>query len=141
MGLVTKIPNVQKRDLITFLDLPVCDLFEYRSRWRDNRVDHWLEVHQRSHRCCVSLCTVDVNSPAFIKLLCRKAYTTRVGEYTVYETSEALGFSSHLYRVKGTGPFPTEQLNGIGEKLQSIGREWGATTGRKRRTGWLDLVS
>ncbi|GMM46010.1 adenylosuccinate synthase [Pichia kluyveri] len=47
-----------------------------------------------------------------------KAYTTRVGE----------------------GPFPTEQLNEIGEKLQDIGFEVGVTTGRKRRCGWLDLV-
>jgi adenylosuccinate synthase len=47
-----------------------------------------------------------------------KAYTTRVGG----------------------GPFPTEQLNEEGERLQSIGREFGVTTGRKRRCGWLDLV-
>lgn len=63
-----------------------------------------------------------------------KAYTTRVG----------------------SGIFPTEQLNEIGEKLQSIGREYGVTTGmldekvaqlyvlillgRRRRCGWLDLV-
>ncbi|KAH8724568.1 Adenylosuccinate synthetase [Phaeosphaeriaceae sp. PMI808] len=47
-----------------------------------------------------------------------KAYTTRVG----------------------SGPFPTEQLNEFGEKLQSVGHEVGVTTGRKRRCGWLDLV-
>lgn len=47
-----------------------------------------------------------------------KAYTTRVG----------------------AGPFVTEQLNEVGEHLQSVGREWGVTTGRKRRCGWLDLV-
>ncbi|CUM67130.1 uncharacterized protein PRCAT00004820001 [Priceomyces carsonii] len=47
-----------------------------------------------------------------------KAYTTRVGE----------------------GPFPTEQLNKDGETLQSVGAEFGVTTGRKRRCGWLDLV-
>lgn len=47
-----------------------------------------------------------------------KAYTTRVG----------------------SGPFPTEQLNDIGETLQTVGHEYGTTTGRKRRCGWLDLV-
>lgn len=47
-----------------------------------------------------------------------KAYTTRVGG----------------------GPFPTEQLNTIGETLQEVGAEWGTTTGRRRRCGWLDLV-
>lgn len=39
-----------------------------------------------------------------------------------------------------SGPFPTEQLNTIGETLQSVGHEVGVTTGRKRRCGWLDLV-
>ncbi|KAL7978180.1 hypothetical protein Chor_005167 [Crotalus horridus] len=47
-----------------------------------------------------------------------KAYTTRVG----------------------VGTFPTEQNNEIGEMLQARGREFGVTTGRKRRCGWLDLV-
>ncbi|XP_030075049.1 adenylosuccinate synthetase isozyme 2 [Microcaecilia unicolor] len=47
-----------------------------------------------------------------------KAYTTRVG----------------------VGAFPTEQKNEIGDLLQSRGREFGVTTGRKRRCGWLDLV-
>ncbi|KAH9832832.1 Adenylosuccinate synthetase [Rhodofomes roseus] len=47
-----------------------------------------------------------------------KAYTTRVGG----------------------GPFPTEQLNDIGVHLQEVGREFGVTTGRRRRCGWLDLI-
>ncbi|MBH49101.1 MAG: adenylosuccinate synthase [Halobacteriovorax sp.] len=46
-----------------------------------------------------------------------KAYTTRVGE----------------------GPFPTELFEHIGEDIQTKGGEFGATTGRKRRCGWLDL--
>jgi adenylosuccinate synthase len=41
----------------------------------------------------------------------------------------------------GSGPFPTEQLNETGETLRKIGHEYGATTGRPRRTGWLDLVA
>ena len=47
-----------------------------------------------------------------------KAYTTRVGE----------------------GPFPTELEGEPGERLRTLGREFGATTGRPRRCGWLDLV-
>ncbi|PQE04928.1 adenylosuccinate synthetase protein [Rutstroemia sp. NJR-2017a BBW] len=47
-----------------------------------------------------------------------KAYTTRVGG----------------------GPFPTEDLGKVGETLQEVGREFGVTTGRRRRCGWLDLV-
>jgi adenylosuccinate synthase len=51
-------------------------------------------------------------------------------------------FHSNLFRAKliYSGPFPTEQLNEVGEKLQQVGKEFGVTTGRKRRCGWLDLV-
>jgi len=48
-----------------------------------------------------------------------KAYTTRVGN----------------------GPFPTELLDELGEQMRATGHEYGATTGRPRRTDWLDLVS
>lgn len=40
----------------------------------------------------------------------------------------------------GDGIFKTEDEGEIGTKLQDIGREWGVSTGRKRRCGWLDLV-
>lgn len=40
----------------------------------------------------------------------------------------------------GSGPFPTEQLNEIGENLRNLGHEFGTVTGRPRRTGWLDLM-
>lgn len=48
-----------------------------------------------------------------------KAYTTRVGE----------------------GPFPTELTDECGERLRKVGQEFGTTTGRPRRCGWLDLVA
>jgi len=48
-----------------------------------------------------------------------KAYTTRVG----------------------AGPFPTELDNELGETLRTVGREFGTTTGRPRRCGWLDIVA
>jgi adenylosuccinate synthase len=41
----------------------------------------------------------------------------------------------------GNGPFPTELLNETGEQMRQIGHEYGATTGRPRRCGWLDLVA
>ena len=40
----------------------------------------------------------------------------------------------------GAGPFPTEQLNEIGEELRTLGHEFGTVTGRPRRCGWLDLM-
>jgi len=48
-----------------------------------------------------------------------KAYSTRVGE----------------------GPFPTELSNDMGERLRQRGKEFGATTGRPRRTGWFDAAA
>ncbi len=41
----------------------------------------------------------------------------------------------------GNGPFPTELENETGERLREVGAEFGATTGRPRRCGWLDLVA
>jgi len=41
----------------------------------------------------------------------------------------------------GSGPFPTELFDATGETLRKIGNEYGATTGRSRRCGWLDLVA
>lgn len=49
-------------------------------------------------------------------------------------------FKAYCTRV-GSGPFPTELNNAIGEKIQSEGFEFGSTTGRSRRCGWLDLVA
>lgn len=46
---------------------------------------------------------------------------------------------SYCTRVGG-GPFPTELNDETGEELRKIGNEFGATTGRPRRTGWIDLV-
>lgn len=47
-------------------------------------------------------------------------------------------FKAYCTRV-GSGPFPTELKDATGNKLRDIGREFGSTTGRPRRCGWLDL--
>ena len=49
-------------------------------------------------------------------------------------------FKAYTTRV-GSGPFPSEISNEISEKISKVGKEFGATTGRPRRCGWLDLVS
>jgi adenylosuccinate synthase len=52
---------------------------------------------------------------------------------------EVIGiFKAYCTRV-GSGPFPTELLDEVGETMRAEGREFGATTGRPRRCGWLDL--
>jgi adenylosuccinate synthase len=49
-------------------------------------------------------------------------------------------FKAYSTRV-GSGPFPTELNDETGERLRTSGNEFGATTGRPRRTGWLDMVA
>jgi len=57
------------------------------------------------------------------------------------EIGEAFGiFKAYTTRV-GSGPFPTELFDEVGERMGKVGNEFGATTGRKRRCGWLDLVA
>lgn len=52
---------------------------------------------------------------------------------------EVLGiFKAYCTRV-GSGPFPTELDNDLGQEIRDKGHEYGSTTGRPRRTGWLDL--
>jgi adenylosuccinate synthase len=47
-------------------------------------------------------------------------------------------FKAYSTRV-GSGPFPTELHDAVGERIRTTGREFGSTTGRARRCGWLDL--
>ena len=49
-------------------------------------------------------------------------------------------FKAYTTRV-GSGPFPTELFDEIGKQISKVGHEFGATTGRARRVGWIDLVS
>ena len=49
-------------------------------------------------------------------------------------------FKAYTTRV-GSGPFPTELFDSTGERIRETGHEYGATTGRDRRCGWLDLVA
>ncbi|MCR4881028.1 MAG: adenylosuccinate synthase [bacterium] len=57
----------------------------------------------------------------------------------INSVDEVIGvFKAYITRV-GEGPFMTELLDDEGEKIQSIGKEFGVTTGRKRRCGWFDL--
>ena len=49
-------------------------------------------------------------------------------------------FKAYTTRV-GSGPFPTELFDDDGQRMGKIGNEFGATTGRPRRCGWLDLVA
>lgn len=54
---------------------------------------------------------------------------------------DVLGVVKAYTTAVGAGPFPVELLDEIGDRLRSVGREYGATTGRPRRCGWLDVVA
>ncbi len=62
---------------------------------------------------------------------------TGVGPNTI---DQIIGISKAYTTRVGSGPFPTELIDKIGQTLQTNGGEFGATTGRPRRCGWLDLV-
>ena len=55
--------------------------------------------------------------------------------------TQAMGITKAYCTRVGNGPFPTELLGETGESLRKKGHEFGATTGRPRRCGWLDLVA
>jgi adenylosuccinate synthase len=84
-------------------------------------VDHGTYPYVTSSNCTIgaALTGTGLNHKALRKVIgVVKAYSTRVGE----------------------GPFPTEQNNEIGTKLRELGREYGTTTGRNRRCGWLNYT-
>ena len=53
--------------------------------------------------------------------------------------TEVIGVAKAYTTRVGSGPFPTELIDAVGEKIRERGREFGATTGRPRRCGWLDI--
>lgn len=56
-----------------------------------------------------------------------------------HKIKEVLGITKAYCTRVGSGPFPTELEDDTGEKLRQIGKEFGATTGRPRRCGWIDI--
>ncbi len=61
--------------------------------------------------------------------------------FGIYEFDAVIGITKAYTTRVGEGPFPAELLDSMGETLRQLGGEFGATTGRPRRCGWLDLVA
>lgn len=123
---------------------------ELTETMRDNIVDgeivvnEWLRQGKRilAEGAQGSLLDIDFGSYPYVtssNTLCAGACTglgvapTHIGK--VYGI-----FKAYCTRV-GAGPFPTELNDETGEHLRKLGHEFGATTGRPRRCGWLDLVA
>jgi adenylosuccinate synthase len=107
-------------------------------------VNEWLESNQRilAEGAQGSMLDVDFGSYPFVT----SSNTTCAGACTGLgiapgRIGNVIGiFKAYCTRV-GSGPFPTELLEETGELLRTAGHEFGSTTGRPRRCGWLDLVA
>ena len=58
----------------------------------------------------------------------------------INKEKHVVGIAKAYLTYVGRGPFPTEIQSSLGEKIREIGQEYGTTTGRPRRVGWIDLV-
>jgi len=58
----------------------------------------------------------------------------------INKEKHVVGIAKAYLTYVGRGPFPTEIQSGLGEKIRETGQEYGTTTGRPRRVGWIDLV-
>ncbi len=159
-------PNFQERFYalknkhISFLkqfDYP-CDINENESQWLESidflrqftlidgeyTINHMLEDNKRvlAEGAQGSMLDVDFGSYPFVT----SSTTTCAGACTGLGVSpSSIGTVSGIFKAYctrvGSGPFPTELNDETGENLRKLGFEFGATTGRPRRTGWLDLVA
>ncbi len=112
----------------------VCDTFSYLDHAVQNKKKILFEGAQGI------LLDVDYGTYPFVT----SSSTSLGGIYTgagipESHVEEVLGITKAYTTRVGEGPFPTELFDAVGEKIQSVGKEFGATTGRKRRCGWLDL--
>ena len=82
-----------------------------------------------------------INPTKIADIIGKSFWRTPFCAYVVRQWLTTLGVVKAYTTRVGGGPFATEDTEEIGTKLQEIGREWGVTTGRRRRCGWLDLVS
>ena len=133
---------------ITELEAQWLEAVEFLKRFRFIDSEHVINQSLRSGKSVLAegaqgtLLDVDFGSYPFVtssNTVCAGACTGlgvapgRIGE--VYGI-----FKAYCTRV-GSGPFPTELFDETGEALCRIGHEFGAVTGRRRRTGWIDLVA
>jgi adenylosuccinate synthase len=84
---------------------------------------------------------VDFGTYPFVTSSCTTVHGIPWGTGVWPEFSAVVGVAKAYTTRVGGGPFPTEEKGPLGEKLREAGREYGATTGRPRRCGWLDLVT
>ena len=87
----------------------------------------------------VLLDTIQGSSPYTTSSICTAAGVANT--LGIYIPHSVIGVSKAYTTRVGAGPFPTELSGDTGNKLRKAGKEYGATTGRPRRCGWLDLMA
>lgn len=127
---------------------PFFEAVEYMRAMQTVNAEYWLEEHLKNGKKVLaegaqgSMLDIDFGTYPFVtssNTIAAGACTglgvapSRIGE--VYGITKA-----YCTRV-GSGPFPTELLDDTGADLRAAGNEFGATTGRPRRCGWIDLVA
>ena len=87
---------------------------------------------------------LDVDFGTFPYVTSSSTITAGVGSglgIAPHKIREVIGITKAYCTRVGSGPFPTELLDETGEKIRVSGNEFGSTTGRPRRCGWIDLVA
>ncbi|MDB3887347.1 adenylosuccinate synthase [bacterium] len=133
-------------DLLTELEVKWFEAMEFMSKFTLIDSEHYLNEAMNSGKSVLAegaqgtMLDVDFGTYPFVT----SSNTVTAGTCTGLgiapnRIGEVVGiFKAYCTRV-GSGPFPTELDNEIGENIRKIGHEFGATTGRDRRCGWIDL--
>jgi adenylosuccinate synthase len=121
------------QDYARFLQPYICDLVDF---FYDKRKKSFLFEGAQG-----TFLDVDFGTYPFVTSSSTVSSNAAVGSGLAYvRIDEVIGVAKAYTTRVGEGPFPTELKDNMGEILQKKGKEFGATTGRPRRCGWLDLA-
>ncbi len=72
----------------------------------------------------------------------QRAFRLRIAPHLAQTSGPPVTPQAKAYTTRvGAGPYPTEIFGQLADDLREIGREYGTTTGRPRRIGWMDIVA
>jgi len=142
----TILGDYEYADLLTELEKKWFDAMEFMSKFTLIDSEHYINNAMKDGKTVLAegaqgtMLDVDFGTYPFVT----SSNTITAGTCTGLgvapnKIGEVIGiFKAYCTRV-GSGPFPSELDNEVGENIRKIGHEYGATTGRDRRCGWIDL--
>ena len=127
---------------------PFFEAIDYIRTMQVVNAEYWLNTHLKAGKKILaegaqgSMLDVDFGTYPFVT----SSNTTAAGVCTGLgiapsQIGEVFGITKAYCTRVGSGPFPTELFDATGDALRKAGNEFGATTGRPRRCGWIDLVA